>query len=78
MIFTTLAENRLIEAQEQLDMDMLDKEVAEEMARGQRQSWKEVKEKLAVATVENHVSRGGASEFFCCPFSPITKFNDFV
>ena len=47
-----LSENRLIDAQEQLEMVMLDKEVAEERAEIAETELEEVKEKLAVVTVE--------------------------
>lgn len=59
-----LAENRLIDAQEHLEMVMLDKEVAEERAEMAEAELEEVKEKLAVATVEIDVLKGNISELF--------------
>ena len=70
-----LAENRLIDAQEHLEMVMLDKEVAEERAEIAEAELEEVKEKLAVATVENDVLKGDASELFYGPFFFATQFS---
>ncbi|KAF8167287.1 dynactin [Crassisporium funariophilum] len=50
-----LAESRLIDAQDQLEIVMLDKEVAEERAELAEAELEEVKEKLAVMSVENDV-----------------------
>ena len=72
-----LAENRLIDAQEQLEMVMLDKEVAEERAEMAEAELEEVKEKLAIATVENNVLKGDTSESFYCPFFLATQFQRF-
>lgn len=56
-----LAESRLGDSQEQLEMVMLDKEVAEERAEMAEAELEEVKEKLAVAEVEMSVVREGGS-----------------
>jgi dynactin 1 len=69
-----LAENRLIDAQENLEMVMLDKEVAEERAEMAEVELEEVKEKLAVATVENDVLKEGASKFIYGSFFLIHRF----
>ena len=45
-------------------MVMLDKEVAEERAEMAEAELEEVKENLAVATIENDVLKGDASKFF--------------
>lgn len=58
-------------------MVMLDKEVAEERAEIAEAELEEVKEKLAVATVENNVLKKGASESFFWPFFFATQFSDF-
>ncbi|KIM47423.1 hypothetical protein M413DRAFT_439091 [Hebeloma cylindrosporum] len=50
-----LAETRVIDAQEQLEMVMLDKEVAEERAELAESELEDVKEKLAILEVENDV-----------------------
>lgn len=50
-----LAESRILDAQEQLEMAMLDKEVAEERAEMAEQELDDVKEKLAIAEVELEV-----------------------
>lgn len=57
-----LAESRLGDSQEQLEMVMLDKEVAEERAEMAEAELEEVKEKLAVAEVEMSVVREGGSK----------------
>ncbi|KAK2464772.1 hypothetical protein APHAL10511_003190 [Amanita phalloides] len=55
-----LAESRLVDSQEQLEMATLDKEVAEERAELAESELEEVKEKLAVLQVElNVLKRGG-------------------
>lgn len=53
---------------------MLDKEVAEERAEIAEAELEEVKEKLAVATVENDVLKEGSSECFFCLFFLVTQF----
>ncbi|KAG2022561.1 hypothetical protein CC2G_000299 [Coprinopsis cinerea AmutBmut pab1-1] len=55
-----LAENRIADAHEQLEMAMLDKEVAEERAELAEAELEELKEKLAVLDVENKVLKGEA------------------
>ena len=57
-----LAESRVGDAQEQLEMVMLDKEVAEERAELAEAELEEVKEKLAVVEVEMGVMKEGGSE----------------
>lgn len=52
-----LAETKLTESSEQLEMSMLDKEVAEERAEAAEQLLDDMKEKLAVAQVELGVLR---------------------
>jgi len=54
-----LAESRLADVQEQLEMAMLDKEVSEEKAELAEAELEEIKEKLAVAEVELGVLKGG-------------------
>ncbi|GLB43572.1 putative dynein associated protein [Lyophyllum shimeji] len=56
-----LTETRLLDAQEQLEMCMLDKEVAEERAEIAEAELEEVKEKLAVVEVEIGVLREGGA-----------------
>jgi dynactin 1 len=58
-----LAESRLGDSQEQLEMVMLDKEVAEERAEIAEAELEEVKERLAVLEVEIGVIKEGGSEF---------------
>lgn len=58
-----LADGRILDAQEQLEMAMLDKEVAEERAEIIEAELDEVKEKLAVVEVEITVLREGGGEF---------------
>lgn len=58
-----LAESRLGDAQEQLEMVMLDKEVAEERAEIAEAELEEMKETLAVLEVEMGVIKEGGSEF---------------
>jgi dynactin 1 len=55
-----LAETRFIDAQEQLEMVMLDKEVAEERAELAEAELEDVKEKLAILEVEVDVLKEGA------------------
>ncbi|KAG5644147.1 hypothetical protein DXG03_009041 [Asterophora parasitica] len=57
-----LSETRLLDAQEHLEMAMLDKEVAEERAEIAEAELEEVKEKLAVVEVEINVIREGGSD----------------
>ncbi|KAI9445370.1 dynein associated protein-domain-containing protein [Lactarius indigo] len=57
-----LAEARNLDALEQLEMAMLDKEVAEERAEAAEGEIEELKEKLAVVEVELEVIKEGASE----------------
>ncbi|KAH9926495.1 dynein associated protein-domain-containing protein [Fomitopsis serialis] len=58
----SLADNRIVDAQEQLEMAMLDKEMAEERAELAEAELEEVKEKLAVVEVELQVVREGGGE----------------
>jgi dynactin 1 len=58
-----LAETRNLDSQEQLEMTMLDKEVAEERAEVAESELEEVKEKLAVVEVELEVLKEGACEW---------------
>lgn len=58
-----LADNRVVDAQEQLEMAMLDKEMAEERAELAEAELEEVKEKLAVVEVELQVVREGGGEY---------------
>ena len=57
-----LAETRVIDAQEQLEMVMLDKEVAEERAELAETELEDVKEKVAILEVENDVLKEGSVE----------------
>lgn len=57
-----LTEARNLDALEQLEMTMLDKEVAEERAEAAESELEELKEKLAVVEVELEVIKQGASE----------------
>ncbi|KAI0829040.1 dynactin [Trametes gibbosa] len=54
-----LAESRIVDTQEQLEMAMLDKEMAEERAEVAEADLEEVREKLAVVEVELQVLREG-------------------
>ncbi|KAK7063669.1 CAP-Gly domain-containing protein [Favolaschia claudopus] len=54
-----LAEGRIVDAQEQLEMAMLDKEVAEERAEAAEQEVEELTERLAVVEVELDVLKEG-------------------
>jgi chromosome segregation ATPase len=61
-----LTESRTLDAQEQLEMAMLDKEVAEERAETAELEVEELKEKLASMEVELDVIKsGGAGECAC-------------
>jgi dynactin 1 len=57
-----LAEARNLDALEQLEMAMLDREVAEERAEAAQSELEELKEKLAVVEVELEVIKEGACE----------------
>lgn len=57
-----LAETRVIDAQEQLEMVLLDKEVAEERAELAETELEDVKEKLAILEVEMDVMKEGTSQ----------------
>jgi len=57
-----LAETRNLDALEQLEMAMLDKEVAEERAETAESELEELKEKLAVVEVELEVIKEGTCE----------------
>jgi dynactin 1 len=67
-----LAEGRVLDAQEQLEMAMLDKEVAEEKAELAQTELAEVQERLAVVEVELGVLKEsggkdiGSRRPFCC------------
>lgn len=58
----TLAESRVIDAQEQLEMAMLDKEVAEERAELAESELEDVKERLAIMEVEVEVMKEDGEE----------------
>lgn len=58
-----LSDNRGIDAQEQLEMAMLDKEVAEEKAELAQAELEEVKEKLAQMEVELQVLKEGGGKY---------------
>ena len=60
-----LSDNRGIDAQEQLEMTMLDKEVAEEKAEIAQAELEEVKEKLAQMEVELQVLKDGGGKYAC-------------
>ncbi|KZT27488.1 hypothetical protein NEOLEDRAFT_1060271 [Neolentinus lepideus HHB14362 ss-1] len=58
-----LSETKILDAQEQLEMAMLDKEMAEERAESAETELEELKERLAIAEVElKVVKEGGAVE----------------
>lgn len=63
-----MTENRLIDAQEQLEMVMLDKEVAEERAELAESELEDVKERLAILEVEVEVLREGKTHSKLCCF----------
>ena len=54
-----LAENRIADSQDQLELATLDKEVAEERAEIAEASLDELKEQLAMLKVENEVLKNG-------------------
>jgi len=56
---SALGDNRSVDLQDQLEMAMLDKEMAEERAEVAENELEEVKEKLAVIEVEAEVLRNG-------------------
>ncbi len=58
-----LTETRNLDALEQLEMAMLDKEVAEERAEAAENELEELKEKLAVVEVELEVIKEGACKY---------------
>ncbi|KAA1478090.1 hypothetical protein DENSPDRAFT_787589 [Dentipellis sp. KUC8613] len=58
-----LADSRIVDAQEQLEMAMLDKEVAEERAEAAEAEVDELKEKLAVVEVELGVMKEGGGVY---------------
>lgn len=60
-----LSETRNLDSLEQLEMAMLDKEVAEERAEAVEAELEELKEKLAVAEVELEVIKEGSGECDC-------------
>lgn len=60
-----LSETRNLDSLEQLEMAMLDKEVAEERAEAAEAELEELKEKLAVVEVELEVIKEGAGECGC-------------
>nr|GAT55786.1 predicted protein [Mycena chlorophos] len=57
-----LAEGRILDTQEQLEMTMLDKEVAEERAEAAEAELEDVKERLAIVEVELEVLKEGEGE----------------
>ncbi|KAJ7163329.1 dynein associated protein-domain-containing protein [Mycena filopes] len=57
-----LAEGRILDGQEQLEMAMLDKEVAEERAEAAEAELEEVTERLAIVEVELDVLKAGEEE----------------
>ncbi|XP_006453898.1 hypothetical protein AGABI2DRAFT_181913 [Agaricus bisporus var. bisporus H97] len=57
-----LAEGRVVDTQDQLEMAMLDKEMAEERAEAAQAELGEAQEKLAVLQVEMNVIKGGEEE----------------
>jgi len=54
-----MADNRVADAQEQLELMMLDKEVAEERAELAESELEDIKERLAILEVENDVLKAG-------------------
>ena len=60
-----LSETRNLDSLEQLEITMLDKEVAEERAEAAEAELEELKEKLAVVEVELEVIKEGAGEWGC-------------
>lgn len=67
-----LAETRNLDALEQLEMAMLDREVAEERAEAAQSELEELKEKLAVVEVELEVIKEGACEC-ALPYFKVAK-----
>ena len=65
-----LAEARNLDSLEQLEMAMLDREVAEERAEAAQSELEELKEKLAVVEVELEVIKEGACECALAYFKP--------
>ncbi len=60
-----LAESRILDTQEQLEMAMLDKEMAEERAEVAEADLEEFSEKLAIMEVElEHLREGGSTSSF--------------
>lgn len=59
---SSMSETRLLEANEQLEMAMLDKEVAEERSEAAEAELEGVKERLAVVEVELGVLKEGSPE----------------
>lgn len=57
-----LAESRIVDTQEQLEMAMLDKEMAEERAEVAEADLEDVKERLAIVEVELEVVREGGGD----------------
>ena len=58
---SNLNENRMLDAQEQLEMAMLDKEVAEERAESAEEELETLRERLASAEVELEMAREGGA-----------------
>ena len=58
---SSLSENRLLDAQEQLEMAMLDKEVAEERAEALQSEMEALQERLASSEVELSTIRDGST-----------------
>lgn len=61
---STLHDNRIVDSQEQLEMAMLDKEMAEERAEAAEADLEEARERLAVVEVELQVMREGGGTSF--------------
>jgi dynactin 1 len=59
---SSMSEARLLEANEQLEMAMLDKEVAEERAEAAEMELEGLRERLAVVEVELGVLKEGSSD----------------
>lgn len=66
---STLQDNRIVDSQEQQEMAMLDKEMAEERAEAAEAELEELKERLAIIEVELQVVREGGGERHV-PFAP--------
>ncbi len=68
-----LSDNRIVDSQEQLEMAMLDKEMAEERAEAAEADLEEVKERLAIVEVELQVLReGGMLQILLQPCSVLS------